>query len=788
MQKAEEMSLSAAKHSNLKFEQGCVTIEFWWDQFLNSTMLNKEIEHYQLGTQAANSTRIAAMLLGSGLWHAKDVGPTFLDNFKQSVDSISASLPHNIRDTKGVLLPPSASHDLIIFAPVPLPIQSQLDPIRAARLTPRKIQAMNNYLRGSANKDGIEVLWSYNLMTWQQPSAHEEDGIHVTSNVADRKADIFLNMRCNSEPSLDRYPFDKTCCNFQPSINRQQQFLLLIAAITALYALYGSTKPQADDNSGLGTLATSPETRAAGILAIAVLYCFVADRTVIFDRFQKVPSQPTFLQLTAMSMIGGLFTVRRLGRASIIISEKPTEAMPAHTFLSKGQTDEWKGWMQFVILIYHYTGMSSVLWVYQIVRLLVASYLFMTGYGHTVYFLKTNNFSLKRVASVLIRLNLLSCLLAYFMRTNFDTYYFPALSSFWFLVVFLTIRIRHQPDVVPRLLVLKILVSALVVRLLVRTPGILELVFKFLHDTCNMNLDVHEFRFRLSLDAYIVYAGMFAGVMYLQLTGGLPCSTTCLATQIKRMPITVHIVAVVASIVVLPTYFIVVRRCADKYDYNWWHPIISPLPVLALVVLRNASHLFRDFHVGLFAWLGRSSLETFILQYHIWLAADTKALLSLGLWTRHSVEGVDWSDKIALWSEFIVVTVLFFWTSSAVSHATNVLTSLIVEGEGNTEAPALLRFIRWDAERGIVGQNSLNPSPRGHSRNRSNPVKEGYEARKGTNAPVLLNQEDIGNKKRSSLPVRMMVILLLMWIGNWVRCHIKRFDSLVQTNLFKVYS
>jgi hypothetical protein len=38
--------------------------------------------------------------------------------------------------------------------------------------------------------------------------------------------------------------------------------------------------------------------------------------------------------------------------------------------------------MQFVVLLHHFFGTPKVLWVYQMIRLIVASYLFMTGFGH----------------------------------------------------------------------------------------------------------------------------------------------------------------------------------------------------------------------------------------------------------------------------------------------------------------------------------------------------------------------------------------------------------------------
>ncbi len=769
---ATEMSISAARHSDLHFEKGCVEIEFLWDPFFNSTTLKNVLDRSQLATKPLNSSKPTTMLVGGGLWHLKDLDAMFLHEFEQGISSLSATLPRNARDLNGVIPPLNSRkgiRNLVLFAPVALPIHSKLDPMRAARFTSEKIQAMNDYLRDTVTRDGIEVLWSYSRMTWQQPSAYEEDGYHVVENVADKQADIFLNMRCNSEPSLEHYPFDKTCCNIQPPANLEQQVLILVATLTILYAFYKSSKQKMQNESATTLLATDRISVAVGIIAMAVLYCFVADRTLVFDKVQKVPSQRRFLQMIAMVMLGGILTVRKPGNTSTEISAKPRRTTLEQIFLSRDQTDEWKGWMQFVILIYHYTGMSSVLWIYQIIRLLVASYLFMTGYGHTIYFLKTNNFSLQRIASVLVRLNLLSCLLAYVMRTDYNFYYFPALSSFWFLVVYLTIRIRHQPGVVPRVLVLKVLISVVVVQLLIQTPGILEFGFEILQKTCKMSVDVHEIRFRLSLDAYVVYVGMFAAILFLQLTGGLPCSTTCLATQIKRVPTAVHVLAVFASVVIVPAYLILIQRCAGKYDYNWWHPMISPIPIAAFVILRNAIQPFRDIHFGLFAWLGRFSLETFILQYHIWLAADTKGLLSLGLSSRDAVIGIEWIDRLGLLCEFALVTAFFLWASWAVSHATNVVTPVVVNGQQHTEAPGFLDAIRWRwRTSSSARQNEVSISATRHARNNSGHREKAREEKENINNSAPPIDVDNSTAKPSSLVLRMVSILLLMCIGNWV--------------------
>lgn len=136
----------------------------------------------------------------------------------------------------------------------------------------------------------------------------------------------------------------------------------------------------------------------------------------------------------ATAVIVGLFTITRIEDHS----QRSQPTSWADEILPRHQTEEWKGWMQIMILLYHYFGMSQTIWVYRLVRLLVASYIFLTGYSHTSYFIRTSDYSLRRVMTVLLRINLLTIGLAFIMDKHYQFYYFPLLASLWFLVTWAT--------------------------------------------------------------------------------------------------------------------------------------------------------------------------------------------------------------------------------------------------------------------------------------------------------------------------------------------------------------
>jgi len=72
------------------------------------------------------------------------------------------------------------------------------------------------------------------------------------------------------------------------------------------------------------------------------------------------------------------------------------------TVLNRDQTEEWKGWMQFLFLAYHYWQMESA---YNDIRVYITCYLWMTGFGNFSFFWVKGDFTPIRVLQMLWRIN-----------------------------------------------------------------------------------------------------------------------------------------------------------------------------------------------------------------------------------------------------------------------------------------------------------------------------------------------------------------------------------------------
>ena len=754
---------SKAEHNDLAFHIHDAAVEFRWDPFLNSSNLTMELTaaaHSRQGLKGAHST--AALVIGGGLWHARYLDEAhYFDSYRGSLESIAQSMDLlSPKNAGGPLhrysFGPLDTHGFVLVTPVPVPFYDGLSPERATTITPAKIDTLNLYLYQNSAAGNVTVPWSFSSMISPDGSSYQPDGLHFSDNLASRMVDVILNLRCNVELRIANrqrgHPMDKTCCNrYNPPRWPQSIMMGIFVWLLPIVLLLTST-----ESSRIPFLPSRKITRAIAVLALALGYCYYADRTPLFNKAQKQYMGKEFMSLCAVALLLGVLSIRR----SVTGPHNDSFPQPAmgktdQLALSRQQTDEWKGWMQCIILIYHYTGASRVLWIYEIIRLLVASYIFLSGFGHTVYFYRKDDYSLRRCAAVLIRLNLLSCTLPYMMDTDYSFYYFAPLISFWFIVTYATMAVGHSRNNFVKFLIVKVLLSAGLVNLFIIKGPFFELLFYFLEKTCKIRWKLFEWRFRVQLDSYITFVGMLCGIFFVRMTDDL-CSETPDSKKLPRLLSELRWVGVTYAVVICILFWWLAYDASSKYTYNHWFPFVSAFPILGFVILRNSNRHLRSYNSSIFAWMGRHSLETFTLQYHVWLAADTKGLLALGIFERMT-GGADNGRK----ADFVVLTVIFLWICWHVAAATQTLTTWIVDPRNGREnsgtngsANGDINLLQWRRN----GSNDNIRDEQSHGGNVPNRASAG--AMRSASRVKKLVAED--------LRVRIGLLLVVMWLLNIV--------------------
>ncbi|KAL9562168.1 hypothetical protein ACKAV7_013712 [Fusarium commune] len=545
---------------------------------------------------------------------------------------------------------------------------------------------MQNWLLEKEDDFNIPFVWSIaNLVEgqdkiWRDPL---RTGFHVKFHVAELRANILLNMRCNAK--LDRmkpYPYSRTCCT-DYGVKPLVQLSLVAFGIVYLAACIICEVLDMCADRIPGQPRFKLLNMQAGCLVLALLMCYYADRTQMMAKGSKLWQLKDFVALCIPCIAIMLATIRRI--KSPVPEDLSVDMQESdQPFLSRDQIDEWKGWMQFFILIYHWTGAHGGS-IYVFIRVSVAAYLFQTGYGHTLYFLNKSDFSFNRVAATLLRLNILSCCLAYFMDTDYMFYYFSPLVSFWFLVVYATMAIRSKYNSDLQVMLAKICMSCLILSMIFMGTPLTRWVFEMLNTVFKIQWSYKQWYRRVTLDMLIVYVGML----------------TAVANRHLKMPMHLGLRVTLALAGFFATiHYFYATSGLRMAAYAKWHPYVSLVPVLGFIAMRNVSGPVRNYHSKAVAWLGRCSLETYILQFHILLAADTDGVLIVdGLFGDGSLMG----DR---WRTLVIILPIFLWISHSVAGSTGYIVKMIMHQGAEDEKLGRLRFWTWLEK--ILGLSDLS--------------------------------------------------------------------------------
>jgi len=136
--------------------------------------------------------------------------------------------------------------------------------------------------------------------------------------------------------------------------------------------------------------------------------------------------------------------------------------------LGREQSDEWKGWMQFIFLLYHYYHASPV---YNSVRVMIDCYVWMTGFGNFSFFYMKGDFGFVRFVQMLWRLNFVVMVLSLLMGNTYILYYICPLHTFFFCLVYLTMWVGKKWNYDKYKIRIKLMVVALFIYVLYDIPS-----------------------------------------------------------------------------------------------------------------------------------------------------------------------------------------------------------------------------------------------------------------------------------------------------------------------------
>ncbi|KNC81282.1 hypothetical protein SARC_06393 [Sphaeroforma arctica JP610] len=383
-----------------------------------------------------------------------------------------------------------------------------------------------------------------------------------------------------------------------------------------------------------------PATEAMSLFGFIMFFIYLMDYKKVVASGERIYFKDTFIFINFLILIVAMaFTV--------IVDPKQTNVL-----LSRDQTEEWKGIMQMIFVLYHYYNAGVD--VYNLIRILIAGYVWMTGFGNFMYFYHRKDYSGLRLMKMLFRLNFLVFFFCWALDTEYMLYYICPMHTFYFLMTFGVLFVLKGKNDSNAVIWIKFAATFVLLFFLYDVKDIGESIFALAYPIISYEGTLHEWMFRSGLDHYAPLIGMIVAYNHKRLTNFLP-----VAGEEKS----VKSIAIVGVCLVSIYIWYNNVYLLPKMEYNVIHPYTSWIPLMAYVALRNLTPWLRERHMELFAWCGRITLETYLCQFHIWLQYNAKRLIV-------------WIPGYPLMN-FVIATAIYVFLSHTLFRITNVLSDFL---------------------------------------------------------------------------------------------------------------
>lgn len=211
---------SGEAHENRKFvfSEENLTMEFWWDPYLNASTTQDILKG------KSPMIRPSLLVVGSGAWQMHYLGKNYFEAWKEGIDTVFDSVQKS-----------GEVADALLLGPVEMPDYDHLSENRTRTMTVEKIEKMNEYLRQKESEMSGNTKTPFGIpFVWNEISSLAsnvtEDGLHFNPTITTLQAQIALNYRCNDQLTK-KFPMGNTCCYTYPTPRWYQMiffFLFLV--------------------------------------------------------------------------------------------------------------------------------------------------------------------------------------------------------------------------------------------------------------------------------------------------------------------------------------------------------------------------------------------------------------------------------------------------------------------------------------------------------------------------------------------------------------------------------
>jgi hypothetical protein len=360
---------------------------------------------------------------------------------------------------------------------------------------------------------------------------------------------------------------------------------------------------------------------------------YIFENHWIYDHSQKEYSRDLFAFVILVFFIYGYYTIKPITDLSM---------------LSREQTEEWKGWMQFIFLLYHYFHAEEV---YNSIRVMITCYVWMTGFGNFSFFYIKQDYGWLRVVQMLWRLNFAVFFLVLTHGNTYILYYICPLHTFYFLLTYITMYTMNSVNHDKWKIRYKLLAVGILIYIIWDSnSGMFDALFGWLGTDSQIgatNGSLWEWYFRSSLDHWSTFFGMIFALNF------------PIAEQFFKIAYGYPLIITAVLFALVTVWWYNNIYVLEKLEYNLVHSYYAIIPLTSYIFFRNITPSVRSSVSMSFHDLGKTTLETYLLQHHTWLTSNAKTLLTVV--PNHP------------WINFAITTVIFFTMSKELYRVTMTL-------------------------------------------------------------------------------------------------------------------